>query len=94
MRCENCGEKMEENSLYCQECGFKKKVKVKNPHSTAITWGWLGVLFFVPVGFILGIYLITQEDKKAKRNGWWMVGISVVWAYIVWAIIIPLSGSY
>ncbi|KAF5049365.1 hypothetical protein DSECCO2_440510 [anaerobic digester metagenome] len=94
MRCENCGEKMEKNALYCSECGFKKRVRVKHPHSTVITLGWLGVLFFMPVGFILGAYLITQDDSKAKKNGWWMVGISVVWAYIVWMVLIPLGGGY
>lgn len=35
-----------------------------------------------------------MKDTKWDKNGWWMVGISVVWAYIVWAIIIPLTGGY
>lgn len=98
MFCPYCGEENINEAQYCQNCGkkipikddikYSKKTdqlseKKKDPHSTAIAVGWLGVLFFVPLGFIMGLYLISQPEQRAKKNGWWMLGISLLWGFIV-----------
>lgn len=92
-RCENCGNKLEKDALYCHECGFKIRQRDNDPHSTAIALGWLGLLFFVPLGFVMGLYLISQDSKRAKKNGWWIFGISFIWGSIWFIIIVPMIYS-
>ena len=96
--CPYCGEENINEAQYCQNCGKEIPDKhnvnysqkpgqisenKKDPHSTAIAVGWLGVLFFMPLGFIMGLYLKSQPEERAKKNGWWMLGISLIWGFIV-----------
>lgn len=95
--CPYCGVEIVNGASYCFNCGKKisetddeTETNTKNPHRTAITLGWLGVLFFAPLALIMGLYLISQEDKNSKKNGWWIFGITSIWLMIWFFLIVPL----
>lgn len=82
--CLNCGkeiikEPLIENSSKSPSTP-KEIPKEPNKHNTAIALGWLGILIFIPLTIVIGIYLLTCEEQNAKKQGLWMLIIGgIIW---------------
>lgn len=98
--CKICGKKIENTTIsnktkHTTESSTKSdKEEGRKRHKRAITVGWLGALFFTPLGIIMGFYLITQKNHYAKMQGWYVLGISIIWI-VTWNwIIVPILFGY
>lgn len=66
---------------YISEEEYERKM-----YSTEILIAYLMVVVFCPAAIILGIYLITRDNKTAKSNGKIVLLISCVLFFIVFGI--------
>lgn len=80
--CENCGSKLEENSLFCEECGHKVEgeKEVETPTRTSnkqerkpltkkqrlITMGVLGLLLTLFIGHNIGKTVYSEENQTNR----------------------------
>lgn len=46
--------------------------------------GWFGAFFFTPLGIACGLLMIRRGDS----DGYWIFGVSTVWAIIVLAFVV------
>ena len=83
--CPNCGEELVENARFCKRCGYdlenKKESDFKpvsgqytpqvaeKSHTIAIVIGYIAAILIPIIGIIIGIYLMTREEEKAKTHG-------------------------
>ncbi len=87
--CPECKSENPVNAVYCMECGCKIKNdgnegKYKKVQYLAI----IGVVFFLPLAIVTGLYLYTRPECNIKRRGMDIILISLVlWIlYVVIAI--------
>jgi hypothetical protein len=60
----------------------------QNEHRAMKIWGWLGAIFFSPVGIVLGLML----RKRGQSIGTWIAGVSAV-ALVIGVISIASSPT-
>lgn len=66
--CTNCGNKIDDDDVFCIKCGVKLKDEVCNYDKGGFGWGLLG--FFVPIaGLILFLMWKNDKPKTAKAAG-------------------------
>ena len=58
MKCPNCKSEIDNDSLYCEDCGTKVHKKTK-------TWPWVVIVVIVMAGG-LGYYLLKQDNAEEK----------------------------
>ncbi len=66
---------------YISEDEYERKM-----YSTEIVIAYLMIVVFCPAAIVLGIYLITRDNKTAKSNGKIVLLISCVLFFIVFGI--------
>lgn len=66
---------------YISEEEYERKM-----YSTEILIAYIMIILFCPVAIVLGIYLITRDNKAAKSNGMIVLLISLVLFFIVFGI--------
>lgn len=94
MKCPNCETENPENSRYCQQCGTALETEAaENSHSLAYFVGVVGLLVFLPLAVISGIYLWTRPEPNVKRNGRNIIVIALV-LFIVFLIINLAINAY
>lgn len=70
MYCENCGNKLQENNVYCSECGFKVKNVVANKTTNSNKTLWIvlvsvfgGIFLVIVLSIIFFTFLIVTENS-------------------------------
>ena len=58
MKCNYCGEEIDNDSVFCENCGAKVKKKA--------TWKWWIIGGVVTVGFVIGILAIINYNRRAE----------------------------
>lgn len=71
MYCPHCGTENPENFKYCNECGTAliEDDDAESKHTVAYILATTGVLAFLPLGIISGIYLWTRPEPIVKKHG-------------------------
>ncbi len=97
VRCPKCGVEYPENSERCINCGNpvkensennleEKKTddepKIKKSYMSAKLLGLIGIIFFLPLAVVSGLYLVTRKEKSAK---YWGLAFLII-GVILWAI--------
>ena len=91
MFCQNCGNEVSNQSLFCSKCGAPQQAPTTMSSSAVNeenTWGW-GVLgFFLPlVGLIL--FLVWKETKpKASKSSGMGALIGFVASFVIFLTIL------
>lgn len=98
--CSNCGKKNSSDSKYCNYCGSnltkstldknktEKNDTNKSEHRNTVILGYILSFFFVPVGLVMGMYLISQKSEYAKRNGWMIFGIAFTISFLIIVLVL------
>lgn len=104
--CSQCSQKNSSDSKYCNYCGFdltksaekksinkkKKSSESSNYHNTVIS-GYILSFLFVPVGLVIGMYLISQKSEYAKKHGWIIFGITFTISFLFIMLLLILIYS-
>ena len=71
MYCKKCGREVEENSLYCNNCGAQlNTAQNQNISEDDSSFGFALLGFFIPlVGLILFLIYEGKKPKRAKSAG-------------------------
>lgn len=71
MYCKNCGNIMDDDSLYCNKCGTRlDNVQKQNASEDSSSFGFAVLGFFIPiVGLILFLIYEGKKPKRAKSAG-------------------------
>lgn len=88
VQCPFCLENVNGAALKCKYCGEWIK-KTKNVD--AITWGYVSLIVFFPLAIVFSIYLLTQDDPRARHNGFAII-LASFFIFLVLAILFLLSG--
>ena len=93
--CPFCGENLVHEAKFCKNCGkdvssytaqgpgnFTPAQTSEKSHTLAIVAGYILALLIPLAGIIIGIYLITREESKAKFHAKLIIALAVV----VWFI--------
>jgi len=88
VKCKNCGIDNVENAEYCQECGNKIK-EFPTKYENVSFLGFAGIILFLPLAIISGIYLYTRPEKFAKDRGKFIVGLGIL-LWIIYAIALTI----
>ena len=81
--CQRCGSLVPFGNTACAQCGAPV---YKNEHNAAIIIGYLCSVFFPLVGIIIGIYLLTRENKDVHKHGIIMIALAIVISIIVFIL--------
>lgn len=75
-----CGILNKNNIEHCYEYGNKLNFNMNNLNTNSpIIWlGRFSAILFSPLGIIIGLYLINQDDRKIKNVGWIMLIVSIL----------------
>ncbi|WP_298518269.1 zinc-ribbon domain-containing protein [uncultured Methanobrevibacter sp.] len=92
--CPNCGEELVENARFCKKCGYDLENKKENDfapasgqytpqvaeksHTIAIVIGYIAAILVPIIGLIIGVYLMTRDEEKAKRHGKYVIIVAIV----------------
>jgi hypothetical protein len=86
-KCINCGnpinEKIEFNSQL-NEANHQKATnepQVRKSYMAAKLIGLVGIIFFLPLAVVSGLYLVTRKEKNAK---YWGIGFIII-GLVLWA---------
>jgi len=94
MKCTNCGTENPENSKYCQHCGTAlESESTGNKYVISYLMVFIGIIIFLPLAVISGIYLWTRPEPKTKRNGKIIIILSLVLFVLFFTINIALKSS-
>ena len=101
--CVQCGKENNIDSKYCSTCGapldiedneIKESVNPTNNHGGKIVIGYILSFLFVPVGLVIGLFLITQKSESAKKNGWIIFGIAfTIVSIIIFALLMDINSN-
>ncbi len=101
--CNECGYENNQDSKYCSSCGTplesqhnevqKSNDRQKNEHISLVIIGYILSFVFVPVGLVIGLYLITQKAVKDKKHGWIIFGIAFTIAFLGFFIMLSEINS-
>jgi len=53
--------------------------------------GYVLAVLFPPAGFGIGVLLANRDDREQVRHGFWMIGVSVVAAFVLFVVLIAAS---
>lgn len=78
MKCPECGTENKKDSEYCNECGnYLKNIKKDKKYKNAINLGYICAIFFMPLAWIISAYLLTRDDAETKKQGNYILAISI-----------------
>lgn len=100
--CGQCGKTNSPESKFCNYCGSnltkgtpknsitkKKKASTSLKNHNTVILGYILSFIFVPVGLVIGMYLISQTSEYAKKHGWVIFGIAFTISFLI--IVLLLS---
>lgn len=96
-QCRECGTELEDGARFCKKCGASVSYYTSQPipnqqvyqnpadeksYTAHLIIGIVGGLLIPLIGIIMGIYLYTRKDPKAKKYG----EIVFVAALVFWGL--------
>lgn len=92
--CKFCGSEIPTGAQKCMRCGEWVDKKVEDSrYNGIIAVGYIFTLLGGWIGFIIALYLITRDNKKARKNGYIMLIIALVIAIIVSIFLIAIIST-
>jgi hypothetical protein len=91
-KCPQCQSETPLNAVYCMECGCKideTSAKYKNVQYLGI----VGIVLFLPLALISGLYLYTRPGCGPKRRGMDIILVSLV-VWVFYAVVLIYSSFY
>ena len=82
LKCPYCNEVMPNGVLTCPSCGMSLNPKANEKHTAAIVIGYICSFVFPIVGIILGIYLLTRENKDVHKHGIILICLFIILFFI------------
>ena len=79
--CPKCGSIIPFGNVACTNCG---SLLNQDKHTAAIVLGYIFSIFVPLLGIIIGIYLLTRQNKDVHKHGIIMIILSIVMAVIWW----------
>ena len=73
--CQRCGSFVPAGNAACPACG---NPVVQDSHTTATVIGYLCAIFLPIVGIIIGIYLLTRQNRDVHKHGIIMIVLAIV----------------
>lgn len=88
--CPHCKGEISVDASKCRHCGeWIDKSKKPNTYGGATVVGYFFAIFGGWLGIVVGLYLLTRDNEKAKLHGKIILGISGIWILL---IIILMAG--
>jgi ABC-type phosphate transport system permease subunit len=87
MKCIKCETENPDTAKYCQHCGTALKSETTgNKYVISYLMAFIGIIIFLPLAVLSGIYLWTRPEPNAKKDGKNIIRIVLV-LFIVFSII-------
>ena len=96
--CRNCGAQLEDEARFCKSCGesvsyytsqpianqqFDENPADEKSYTAHLVIGIVGGMIIPLIGIIMGIYLYTRKDEKAKKYGQ-IVFLAALFFWVLW----------
>jgi hypothetical protein len=82
-RCINCGNPINENlENNIQEKNADDEEEIKKTYMSSKLLGLIGIIFFLPLAVVFGLYLVTRKEKNAR---YWGIAFLIA-GIVLWAI--------
>ncbi|MGL4669797.1 MAG: zinc-ribbon domain-containing protein [Methanobacteriaceae archaeon] len=84
--CSNCGAEIDAKAEICPKCGVRISGNstsgegkfLNSNHGIAIILGYIFAVLGGWIGLVFGLYLITRDEKQAKKHGKIILLIDIV----------------
>ncbi len=91
-KCPQCQSENPLNAVYCIECGCKID-KIAAEYKKVQYLGIVGIVLFLPLALISGLYLYTRPGCGTKRRGMDIIVVSIA-VWIFYGVVLLYSSFY